>query len=1056
MKIHVLKVVLATCLLLSVGSAGLLAQIRVTGLITGGQAKQPLPGVTVVVKGTNQATSSNAEGKYELQVGPNATLVFSFIGFKTQEIPINNAQVIDVNLEESVTGLEEVVVTALGIKKEAKKLGYATTTVSSDQLTVNRTPNFVNTLQGKIAGVNITSLGSGPGGTSKIRIRGQSSFSGQNTPLIVINGVPVDNTNFGTNPGNQASDNAYAVRGSGMTSDGGDGLSSINPDDIESMTVLKGATAAALYGSRAKDGVLMITTRTRGETQGIGVSYSTNFTIDTPLDFTDYQYEYGQGENGVRPTSPNPTSGQWSFGEKFQPGMTQVLFDSVVVPYVPVYDRIRKFYRNGSSFNNTVSVASNSEKGGFYLSFANMDNKGLVPNNSFNRKTLNLGFNYDLSKKLTISGNVNYSYERNKNPPVIAEQDNSIPTSLNNLANSMPLDLLNEKKYNAAGNEFPYSRFMNRTNPYFTLAEQFQDIRRDRIFGNIAVRYNLADWLYVQARVGQDYWSRSHDYINYPTGQASRPAAPAGFVNGMFTQDARRFREINKDILIGLNKNFGKFGLDVSLGGNQMYRRSEQNNTQVTDFVVRGLYTVMNGRVKDPIYSLSERAVNSVYGSAELSFQNFIFLNFTGRNDWFSTLSKENASIFYPSVSGSFVFSQAFNATPSWLTFGKLRLAHAEVGSDTDVPPYSNMLFYGIGANLFPNSAGAQQPVGAISGLTVPNANLRPMRASESEIGLELKLFDNRLSLDFAAYRKVTKDQIVSAQISDGSGFTNTLINSGEGRNDGFELLLGTELVRSNHFQWDLSINGSYNKTKVLSLLTDTPGDKITVGTHVFNGELRQVVGQEMAQLYGFGYKRDNQGRKIFGANGLPIRTSDMIPFGTAIPKWTGGITNAFRYKDVMLSFLVDFKLGNSMISGTNFNATRHGLHKMTLEGREGGVKGVGVNEQGETNEVIAKVQPYWEVVRSQGLVEPIVYKAGFWKLRQITAGYDFTKMLPAKFPIKGLRLNFVGNNVLLIKKWVPNIDPESFGYASDNIMGLEASGLPTTRSMGFSLNVKF
>ncbi|GAA4441468.1 TonB-dependent receptor [Ravibacter arvi] len=1056
MKIHVLKVVLATCLLLSVGSAGLLAQIRVTGLITGGQAKQPLPGVTVVVKGTNQATSSNAEGKYELQVGPNATLVFSFIGFKTQEIPINNAQVIDVNLEESVTGLEEVVVTALGIKKEAKKLGYATTTVSSDQLTVNRTPNFVNTLQGKIAGVNITSLGSGPGGTSKIRIRGQSSFSGQNTPLIVINGVPIDNTNFGTNPGNQASDNAYAVRGSGMTSDGGDGLSSINPDDIESMTVLKGATAAALYGSRAKDGVLMITTRTRGETQGIGVSYSTNFTIDTPLDFTDYQYEYGQGENGVRPTSPNPTSGQWSFGEKFQPGMTQVLFDSVVVPYVPVYDRIRKFYRNGSSFNNTVSVASNSEKGGFYLSFANMDNKGLVPNNSFNRKTLNLGFNYDLSKKLTISGNVNYSYERNKNPPVIAEQDNSIPTSLNNLANSMPLDLLNEKKYNAAGNEFPYSRFMNRTNPYFTLAEQFQDIRRDRIFGNIAVRYNLADWLYVQARVGQDYWSRSHDYINYPTGQASRPAAPAGFVNGMFTQDARRFREINKDILIGLNKNFEKFGLDVSLGGNQMYRRSEQNNTQVTDFVVRGLYTVMNGRVKDPIYSLSERAVNSVYGSAELSFQNFIFLNFTGRNDWFSTLSKENASIFYPSVSGSFVFSQAFNATPSWLTFGKLRLAHAEVGSDTDVPPYSNILFYGIGANLFPNSAGAQQPVGAISGLTVPNANLRPMRASESEIGLELKLFDNRLSLDFAAYRKVTKDQIVSAQISDGSGFTNTLINSGEGRNDGFELLLGTELVRSNHFQWDLSINGSYNKTKVLSLLTDTPGDKITVGTHVFNGELRQVVGQEMAQLYGFGYKRDNQGRKIFGANGLPIRTSDMIPFGTAIPKWTGGITNAFRYKDVMLSFLIDFKLGNSMISGTNFNATRHGLHKMTLEGREGGVKGVGVNEQGETNEVIAKVQPYWEVVRSQGLVEPIVYKAGFWKLRQITAGYDFTKMLPAKFPIKGLRLNFVGNNVLLIKKWVPNIDPESFGYASDNIMGLEASGLPTTRSMGFSLNVKF
>jgi TonB-linked SusC/RagA family outer membrane protein len=944
-----------------------------------------------------------------------------------------------------------VVVTALGIKKESKKLGYATTTINADALTENRSPNFMNTLQGKIAGVNISGLGTGPAGTSKIRIRGQSSISGQNNPLIVINGVPIDNTNFGTNPGNAAADNSIGVRGGGNTSDGGDGLSSINPDDIESMTVLKGATAAALYGSRAKDGVLMITTKTKGTGRGIGVSFNSNYTNETPLDFTDYQYEYGQGENGVRPTAPNPTSGQWSFGEKFQPGMTQVLFDNVTVPYTPQYDRIKKFFRNGSNFTNTVSLSSASDKGGFNLSFANMDSKGIVPNNSFNRKTINLGFAYDLSKKLSFSGNVNYSNEYNKNPPNIANQDNSIPTALFNLANSMPLELMDAKKYNAAGNEFIYSRFMNRTNPYWTLAEQFQNIRRDRIFGNISVKYNILPWLFVQGRVGQDFWSRDQDFNNFPTGHASLAAAPAGFVNGTYTQESRRFRETNADILISGTQKFGDFGLDFNVGGNQMYRRSDLNSVLVQDFVVRGLYTVMNGRVKDPIYGLSERAVNSVYGSAEFSYKNFIFLNATARNDWFSTLSPENRSILYPSVSGSFVFSQAFMTAPSWLSFGKLRAAYAQVGSDTDVAPYSNNLFYGINANLF-----GGQPVGGSSGTTVPNAGLRPMRTAETELGLELKLFNNRVGLDAAVYQKITTDQIVSAQISDASGFVTTLINSGKSQNNGFEMLLNLVPIKSSNFQWDVTLNGAYNKTKVLSLATDTPGERITVGTHVFNGELRQIVGQEMGQIYGFGYRRDTQGRKIFGANGIPLRTTDLISFGSALPKWIGGINNSFNYKGINLSFLIDFKLGNKMLSGTNFNLTRHGLHKMTLQGRDGGIVGEGVNEKGEPNTAKANVQPYWEVVRSLALIEPVIYDGGYWKLRQITAGYDFSKFLPAKFPVKAIKLSFVANNVLMLKKWVDNIDPESFGYSSDNLVGMESTGLPTTRSMGFNLNVKF
>ncbi|MFZ6009102.1 MAG: SusC/RagA family TonB-linked outer membrane protein, partial [Bacteroidota bacterium] len=898
-------------------------------------------------------------------------------------------------------------------------------------------------------------LGTGPGGTSKIRIRGQSSISGQNNPLIVINGVPIDNTNFGTNPGNQGSDGSMGLRGGGVTSDGGDGLLSINPDDIESMTVLKGAAASALYGSRAKDGVIMVTTKSKGDHKGIGIAYNLNYTNDTPLDFTDYQYQYGQGENGVRPTTANPTSGQWSFGEKFQPGMTQVLFDGVEVPYAPVHDRIKKFYRNGQSTTHTVSISSGTEKGGFNFSIADLKSQGITPNNTYNRKTANFGFDYSLGEKLTFRANINYSNEYNRNPPNVGNQDNTIPVALYNMANSMPFDLLDAKKVNAQGDEFVYSRFKNRTNPYFTLAKQFNLINRDRIFGNVALRYELLNWLFVQARVGQDYWARSQSYNNFPTGQASLAAAQPGFVNGQYTQETSRFREINADFLIGANRQFGNVGLNVNFGGNRLYRRSDVNNVQVSEFVIRDLYTVMNGRVKDPLYARTERAVNSLYGSVEFSYKDMLFVNGTLRNDWFSTLSPENRSIIYPSVSVGYLFTESFQA-PSWLSFGKLRAAYAEVGSDGDVAPYSNLLFYATNNNFFANPSGALQPVGGPSGNLIPNANLVPMRVAETELGLELKFMNNRLGLDVAAYEKITSDQIVQAQVSDASGYVNIFINSGQSRNRGIEFMFNAVPVQTNNFTWDFTFNGAYNITKVLSLLSNKPGERITVGTHIFNGELRQVVGEQLGQLAGFGYLRNAEGRITYGSNGIPLATPAMILYGSALPRWVGGFTNSFKFKGITASFLIDFKLGGKMISGTNFNAYRHGLHQSTLPGRESGIVGAGVNQEGAENAVsVFPVQPFYEVVRSKGIVEPIVYNSGYWKLRQISIGYDFTRFLPKNLPFRSLRLDFVANNVLMLKKWVPNIDPESFGYSSDNLVGLESTGVPTTRSIGFNLNVK-
>ncbi len=1014
----------------------------VSGLITDDN-KEPLIGATVMLEGTSKGVSTDLDGKFSLELEDseaNGNLVVSFIGYQTQTVPINGRNFIDIQLKEG-RELEEVVVTALGVKKQSKSLGYATATVGGEDVSVNRSVNFMNALQGKMAGVNITSLGSGAAGTSKIRIRGQSSFGGNNSPLIVVNGVPIDNTNNGAR-------GDVSERGSNRTSDGGDGLSSINPDDIENMTVLKGAAASALYGSRAKDGVIMITTKSGAKGQGVSITYNANYTNEKPLDYTDYQYEYGQGENGLRPTTAFPTSGQWSFGEKFQPGMTQVLFNNITVPYEPQRGIINQFYRIGSTLTNTLTISSGGQNGGFSLSGSQLGNTSILEGSGYNRKTVNLGFSQTFAKKLVFSGNINYSNENRINPPNIAEQDFS-PVIIFSMANSMPLSLLRENASDENGNEIVWSRFTNRTNPYFAL-KRFDRIANDRIFGNLTSRYNITDWLFVQARVGQDYYAREQEY-NLPTGTQRQVAAPAGFVNGQYVQDSRTVRELNADFLIGANKNFGKVGVNVSAGGNQMYRKISRHNVLVQDFFVRDLYSLSNGRAKDPVYDFSERQVNSLYGSAEISYNDVLFINGTARNDWFSTLSPANRSILYPSVTVSYVLSQALrDHLPNWLSFAKIRAAYAEVGSDTDVQPYSNNLFYNINTQLFGTS-----PLGSIAGSVVPNANLRPMRVSEKEAGLELKLFDYRLGIDISYYDKLSSDQILRKQASNAGGFLTELVNVGESRNQGVEILLDVDAVNTTNFRWNSVFNFAYNKSEVL----DLGGlSEITVGTGEFTGELRQVVGQPLGQLYGFGYLRDASGKQVFDSgNGRPLRTATQIAFGSAVPVYVGGFTNIFNYKNFDLSVLIDFKLGHKMISGTNFNAWRHGLHKGTLVGRaENFVIGDGVNSKGEVNTVKSGVQAFYETVRASNIAEEFVANAGLWQLRQITFGYNFSKLVKNVKFIKGAKLSIVANNIAVLKKWVDNIHPEQFGFPSDNLVGLEATGLPVTRNIGVNLNVKF
>jgi TonB-linked SusC/RagA family outer membrane protein len=1025
--------------------------VRVTGRISGPQ-NEALAGVTVTVGGTSQATVTNTDGNFTITAPRNANLVITHVGYLEQSVALNGRTELDIKLAADSRNLEDVVVTALGIRKESKRLGYATATVNADQISTNRTPNVASGLQGKLAGVNISTMGTGPAGSTKIRIRGQSSFASVNSPLFVINGVPMDNTSFGIGSG------IGARAGQVNSSDGGDALSSINPDDIESMTVLKGATASALYGSRAKDGVVMITTKSRGSGKGIGLDYNINYTTDTPLDFTDFQYEYGQGERGVRPTTAFPQSGVWSFGEKFEPGMTQVLFDNKVYPYQPVRDRYKKFYQTGQNLTNTITLSNGGELGGFSLSLSNTDNKGIMPNSKFNRRSINLGFSQNITKGLTVTGNANYSNEKNTNPPQVNTQDMAVPTVLFTLANSMPFEALADptNQVDADGKEIPMSRFLVRNNPYYSLSRRFENIGRDRLIGNIAVRYQITDWMYFQGRIAQDMYTRSQEY-NIPNGYAPIPAAPTGFINGSYTQDVRRFRERNYDFLLGGNRKINNFGVDITLGGNQMYRRSDYNSVSVTDFVQPGLYTIMNGRAKDPIYAKRERKVNSLYGAAEFSYNNLLFLNVTARNDWFSTLAPANRSILYPSVTASFVFTDAFKNLPDWISYGKFRAAYAEVGDD-NVAEYSNVLYYAVNNNLFPNPSGQNIPVGGINGSLIPNANLKPLRVSETEFGVELRLFNNRIGLDVSYYNKITKDQILAAQVSDASSYTNQLINVGRSKNQGLEILLTGSPIMTKSFKWDVSVNVAYNTSKVLQLGL-TPADTVISVSSGGGRIVKQVVGKPIGALYTFLYRRDAEGRQVFdAASGRPLRNNTDSYVGNVLPKYFGGITNTFTYKGIVLTALIDYKLGAKMIAGSNMNALRHGLHKRTLVGRaEGYVIGVGVNPDGRQNSTKSDIQPFYETPNVLGVNEDFIFNAGFWKLRQLTLGYDLTKYLGKIKFIKGVRLSAVANNVWVIKKWTENMDPENVANISDNDTGLDFwTAVPPTRSIGANLHLKF
>ncbi len=902
----------------------------VTGKVTDGEGIA-VPAVSVHVKGTSTGTTTNALGQYSIAASPAAVLQFSSVGYALQEIPVAGRRVVDVALNLSAGSLNEVVVTALGIRKEERKLGYAATTVKVDQIAENRTSNVMTSLEGKVAGLEIAPPAAGAGASNRIRLRGQAGFNGQlNSPLIVINGLPMDQ-------------GARSAEG-GNATDQGDNLEQVNPDDIESMTVLKGATAAALYGSRASNGAIIITTKSGAKNSKFGVEFNSNFAAQQILDYTDYQTEYGTGSNGVRPSTQAQAQsfGNLAWGEKYD-GVPTIQYDGVLRPYLPDKNRMKEFYNTGTSYMNTLALSGGNASTSYRVSFSNQDTKGISPGNTYHKKIFNLGLNSKVTNKLTLQTNINYTHEENNNPPQVGFQGIGFPSFLNRIPLTVAISTLKASVENPDGTILSTNPFNNLlTNPYYLIGRMFDKTKRDRLLGTVSLRYDFTKWLYLQGRVNADFGYNNNEGNN-PSNYA--PNAPinsaTGGWAGSYSVSTSFNKQINSDFLLGTTQKIGKFTIDASVGGNMYTVDNNFSNQSVQDFVVRNIYSISNGITKSQNYSIGRYQVNSIYAFADFGYKNFLYLNLTDRSDYFSVLTPPKEivadpknSFNYPSASASFIFSELL-PNVKWLNYGKLRMSYAKVGNANGVAPYSSQLTYSIESQLF----GGYSIANIAGNGNNPNPYIIPYSVTEKEIGLELRTLNNRLNFDIAVYDKRTDDQILPINLSASSGYTGQQVNIAKLKNTGVEVMIDGTPVKNLNFSWNVSLNGSYNISKVLAL---NPGQTRQIVTFFngtggeFIGYLVYDVGKEMNQLVDYTFLRNEKGQVMLNSAGGLQHSKDFVNYGSANYKWIGGITNTFNYKSFSLLIQVDGKFGGKVFSSTALNGLRSGIGKNSLVGRDG------------------------------------------------------------------------------------------------------------------------
>ena len=1077
------------------GTANAQDQI-VSGQITDTEGK-PLVGASVLAKGTTNGTATDGKGNYSLNVPEGAdSLRISYVGFTTKVVAINGRSDIDIKLRNR--SLEEVVVTALGVEREEKSLGYAVQKVDGSSLDKAKETNVVNSISGKAAGVNVNATSAGPSSSSNITIRGSNSISGNNQALFLVNGMPITN---GLNaPGD-------GLNGS-TTIDFGNAASLLNPDDIESINVLKGPTAAALYGTRASNGVVLVKTKNGEGTEGFGVSVNSSTTFESVLKLPNYQNKYGGGKEGKYTylDGTQYTNGYYdAFGESWGPRMDGKMVkqweDEEPTPFTPAEDNIRDFFNTGVTFTNNIAITNSTKNSDLRLSYTNKDQEGIVPNTGLERHTFYASIGNDITEDLSVRGNFSFINGSSRNVPN-AGYDESSSIMYGWLWYPRHEEIGQLKNYWAdrptQQNHFE-SLWTN--NPYFLVNENTNSYERNRFIGNVRVNYDLTDNFSLRWRSGGD--------INDEGRQFRRAFSTRKLPFGSYRKDELNFMETNHELLMTYSQRpeDSDFGFEVNLGGNRMHQSSDISRSRARDLSEPGVYNLSNARGNVIAEDFTqEKEINSIFGLASIDYKGTYFLDITGRNDWSSTLPTDNNSYFYPSISGSAIVSDMLNVpNSSPISFAKVRASYAEVGGDTD--PYNTRNFFRYGNNW------GGQPVASESA-TLNNPNLKPEQTVTYEVGADVRLFDGALGLDVTYYDIQSKDQIINVPVAASTGYDSRFINAGEIQNQGVEIMLNASPIQNdNGFSWSFNINYGQNTSEVVSLTEGINNYQLASDMYPADGgadlsfEARE--GKEFGQLVGKGLKRVEDGQyegEIIHEDGLPVETDEKVSAGSYQPDFRLGVSNTLSYKNLSLNFLIDGQVGGQIYSRTHTMLATGGAITneddedigKTLEGRgdytpqyveedgevvvekddQGnpvyveneapsgytgdGVKNVGTEENPEyvPNDVTVPTRDYFYQYYGNGFNRDIVttgtYDATFFKLREVTLTYQFPDSWFKNNIVQDAAFSLVGRNLVLWTQ-VPSIDPETYSIRNGRIIqGYESTQLPSTRSYGFNISVKF
>ncbi len=1043
------------------------------------QDDTPIIGATVEILGTSIATVTDVNGEFSFSSDlKNMTARVSYLGLETKDLEIvNGVFPAIIYMVEDSRAIDEVVVTALGIKREKQALSSAVGLVSNQQLTQVPMPNVVNNLAGQVSGVLVTNGSSGVGSSSRIIIRGENSLSGLNEPLFVVDGVPISNQQITSDLTND---------GALQEVDFGNGVSEINPDDIESVSILKGAGSAALYGSRAANGVVVITTKKGERKKGIGFSMSNSMTFESLLTLPDYQNVYGGGSNGEYSFQNGAGAGVndgglASYGPKLDQGFLVAQFDSpstavdgsellagdvlsrllpdgtyttiTPTPWVSNPNNVRDFFETGVTNQNTFAITNRTDRGGVRVSYNNIRNTGILPNTDLKRDGIAVSVDQKLTNRLQFDGFLNYVNSRSDNRPNLGYGYENPIYGFNWTGRQANIESM--KDYWQEGQEGLQHFDINYlwlTNPYFTMFENTNSFNKNRVFGNASVNYQFSDKLSLRVRSGVD---------NYNDNRAFRRAVSTNRnAFGSYREDRIGYYELNNDVLLSYNDNDSKeIQYGFSIGANRFDQNINYQFTEASQLSIPGIYSLANSR--NPLKGRSEvftKRINSVYGLADVGFRSMLYADVAVRNDWSSTLPLDNNSFAYYSAGLSFVLSNAVEL-PQFISYSKLRFSSSSAGNDTD--PYQLNNTFQFNENYGPFFRVTNETV-------LKNANLKPERLSALELGLEHWFFKDRVQFDVSVYQNTSVNQIIGLPISNTSGFSNVIENGGEVRTRGLEALLRTKLVKSNDFKWTTSFNFSTFR----SIVTELPEgvDQFVAGSAKFFGggggsnETFYIAkeGGRVGDMYGTGFFKID-GQILYGENGLPVQDGNLRLLGNYNPDFALGLGNELSYKNLSVNFLFDWRQGGILVSRTKALGSTSGVLQETLIGREDGVVGEGVVNIGTTdnpeyvpNTTNVEASRFYNNFFDRGNEESAVYDASYVKLRQVGIYYGFSEKICSRIGLQRMSLGIIGNNLLLFTE-NPHVDPELNGVQDRNLTyGVEDMSYPSSRSIGVSLKTEF